>query len=415
MDILIIGDGGREDALAHTLGKDPRVEKIYMTGSSGAQRPKVDLVDLSVDDLEGLRRFAQDKKVDLTIVGPELPLNLGIVDEFKNYQLKIFGPDKKSAYLEGSKDFAKEFMLEYDVATAGYQRFTDYEKAVENIGLYGFPQVIKADGLCAGKGVYICQNEREAREALREIFLEDRFGNQAAKIIVEEFIDGPEVSLLCFVAGDKIYPMETAMDYKKIGDGDKGPNTGGVGCLSPNPYWNKKLEDQSDQLIKNIERGLKDRGLGYSGILFIGYIIDGDQLKVLEFNTRFGDPETEVLLPRLRSRLLDHILASIDHRPIEMDWEKNLSLALILSSKGYPLSYEKGFEIGCLDRLDQDILVFHNGTRIKDQRLVTDGGRVLSLVAKGDTWTSIREKVYGQVKNIDCNKLIYRKDIGLLD
>ncbi len=414
MDILIIGNGGREDALAKSLLKSDKIETIYISPQVGFSHEQIKSINIDVSDLEALRNFALEKHIDLTIVGPELPLNIGIVDFFKEKGLKIFGPDKKSAYLEGSKDFSKEFMEEYGIPTARYERFDDYDEARSCLGIYGYPQVIKADGLCAGKGVYICKDPNEAEEALKEIFLEDRFGDEASKIIVEDYIDGPEVSLLCFVSGNKIYPMDTAMDYKKIGEGDRGPNTGGVGCISPNPYWTDKLQLQSDEIIKRIEKGLEDRDLGYSGILFIGYIIDGSKLKVLEFNTRFGDPETEVLLPRLESSLLDNIMDSLEERPVKMAWSSKKAVGVILTSKGYPLAYESGYEIKGLDRLDQDLILYHNGTRLEGKSLQTNGGRVLSLLALGENLEEARNKVYENIKKIECSNLTYRKDIARL-
>ncbi len=413
MNILIIGSGGREHAIAVCLSKNSQVEKIYLSNFNGGQEDKIEIKHIDHYNFDEVDKFIVDHGVDLTIIGPEDPLNAGIVDYLQDKGHRVFGPRKKSAILEGSKLYAKEFMDKYSINTAKYRSFDSYENALAGLDEFGYPTVVKANGLCQGKGVYICKDREEAELAIKEIFLDKIFKDQGASIVLEEYLQGFEASLLCFVSKNKIYPFDTAMDYKKIYENDLGPNTGGVGAISPNPYWNDDLQEQSDLIIKAIEDGLEKEDIGFSGILFIGYLVQDGKLYVLEFNTRFGDPETEVLLPRLKSDLLENINQSIDEKEVKLEFDKNYAMATILCSMGYPKAYDKGFEIRGLEDL-RDQIIFHNGTKRNGQKVYTNGGRVLSVVALADSLDQARKKVYENIEKISFDNMTYRKDIGLI-
>lgn len=411
MNILIIGAGGREHAIACSLAKNKTIDKIFISKHNGGAGGKIINAEIDHDNFDEVNKFILSNDIGLTIVGPEDPLNAGIVDFLESKGHRVFGPKKKSAILEGSKYFAKKFMNKYGIRTAKYRHFNSYEKALEGLNEFGYPTVVKADGLCQGKGVYICQDRSHAENAIKEIFLDKVFKDEGGSIVLEEYLQGFEASLLCIVSGNKIYPFDTAMDYKKIYEKDKGPNTGGVGAISPNPYWNNDLQNQSEEILAKIEKGLDEENIGFSGILFIGYLIQDEKIYVLEFNTRFGDPETEVLLPRLKSDLLDNINQSIDGKKVILDFDDKVSMATILVSKGYPKSYEKGFEIKGLDKLS-DQIIYHNGTKSEGGKIFSNGGRVLSLVALADSLEEAREKVYENINKISFKNMTYRKDIG---
>lgn len=412
MNILIIGNGGREHAIAWALQKSPKLGKIYFSGHSGVASDNILNANLNISNFEIIDKFIKENDISLVVVGPENPLNDGVVDFLKGRGHKVLGPEKKSALLEGSKSFSKKFMQKYEIPTADYEEVSDYETAISKCELFGFPTVIKADGLCAGKGVYICQNKSEVENALKEIFIDQVFAQEGSKVVIEKFLQGFEASLLCFVSGNKIYPFDTAMDYKKIYENDLGPNTGGVGCISPNPYWNDDFNVQSQSILKKIEKGFECENLGYSGILFIGYLVDNGKVYVLEFNTRFGDPETEVLLPRLKSDLLENILQSVNLEEVKLEFEKNYSMTTILVSNGYPKTFEKGYEIIGLNNLDSNIIVFHNGTKIEDGKILSNGGRVLSVVSVSDSLENARKNVYKNIEKINFENMSFRTDIG---
>lgn len=414
MNILIIGAGGREHAIASCLAKNNTVDKIFISKHNGGANGKIINAEIDHDDFDQVDKFINSNDIGLTIVGPEDPLNAGIVDFLESKGNRAFGPKKKSAILEGSKYFAKKFMDKYGIKTAKYRHFKSYEEALEGLNEFGYPTVVKADGLCQGKGVYICQDRLLAENAIKEIFLDKVFKDEGGSIVLEEYLQGFEASLLCFVSGNKIYPFDTAMDYKKIYEGDKGPNTGGVGAISPNPYWNKDLQAQSEEILDKIENGLEQEDIGFSGILFIGYLIQDGEIYVLEFNTRFGDPETEVLLPRLKSDLLDNINQSIDGEKVVLDFEDNVSMATILTSKGYPKLYDKGYEIKGLEELSDEI-IYHNGTKSEGGKVLSNGGRVLSVVALANSLENARKKVYENIEKISFENMIYRTDIGQIE
>ncbi|MBV1819384.1 phosphoribosylamine--glycine ligase [Anaerosalibacter bizertensis] len=417
MKVLVIGSGGREHALCHKLSESKRVSKIYCAPGNGGTLQVAENVNINPKDIDLLLDFAINKDIDLTVVGPEDPLVNGIVDRFNEKGLKIFGPNKKGAILEGSKIISKGFMEKYNIPTGKYKVFKEAKAAISFLDSLNYPIVIKADGLCAGKGVIICKTKEEGIKAIEDIMVDKKFGLSGEEILIEEFLEGTETSLLCFVSNENIIPMESARDYKKIFEGDKGPNTGGVGCFSPNPVMTDKLKEEIEKsILKNIKIGFKNEDIDFRGILFIGLMLTADGPKVLEFNVRFGDPETEVVLPRLENDIVDIFEKTMDGSLKEEDlkWTDKKCVTVVLTSKGYPVEYEKGKEITENEELDKDIILFHNGTKVEDGKLLTNGGRVLSVTALGDTLKEAREKVYKNIDKIKCDDLCYRKDIGII-
>lgn len=415
MNVLVIGSGGREHALCWKIAKSKNVDKIYCAPGNGGTSLVAENVNIKANDIDLLLNFAVNNKIDLTIVGPEDPLVMGIVDRFEEEGLRIFGPNKRCARLEGSKEFAKYFMEKYNIPTARYRSFNNYEDAVEGLDEFIYPLVIKADGLCLGKGVYICNNYEEAAGVLNEILKKDKFGKEGNKVVIEEFLDGIEASLLCFVTEDNIIPMESAKDYKKIYEGDVGPNTGGVGCYSPGPLFTEELKGRiKEEILDKISYGFKCEKLDYKGVLFIGLMIVNNNPYVLEFNVRFGDPETEVLIPRLDSDIIDIFQQTIDStlKPSGIKWNSSYCLTVVLTSKGYPLCYDKDIEITGYEDLDEDVILFHNGTKYDGDKLLTNGGRVLSITILGNSLDEARNKVYSNINNIKFDGVYFRKDIG---
>lgn len=415
MKVLVIGSGGREHALCWKIAQSSKVDKIYCAPGNGGTHLIAENVDIKANDIDGLLDFAIRSNIDLTVVGPEEPLVLGIVDRFQEKGLKIFGPDKSCARLEGSKSYAKMFMEKYNIPTAKYKSYDNYKEASLGLEEFDYPLVIKADGLCLGKGVEIVNTKEEAIKVLEDILENKKFGKEGNKVVIEEYLDGTEASLLSFVTDNKIIPMESAKDYKKAYDRDQGPNTGGVGAFSPSPLFTDTLKSRiKEEILDRIQWGLQEEGLNYNGILYVGLMIVKGNPKVLEFNVRFGDPETEVLIPRLESDIVDLFQKTMDSTLVGSDilWKKESSLTVVLTSEGYPFKYEKGFEIEGYDSLDESIILFHNGTRFHGKRLLTDGGRVLSVTALGDTLDKAREKVYSNIDSISFKGMVYRKDIG---
>ncbi|WP_406242520.1 phosphoribosylamine--glycine ligase [Tissierella carlieri] len=415
MKVLVIGSGGREHALCWKIAKSQKVSKIYCAPGNGGTADIAENIAINVDEIDKLVQFAMENHIDLTVVGPELPLVLGIVDKFQEKGLKIFGVNKECAELEGSKDFSKGFMEKYNISTAKYKTYTNLNEAIEGLREFTYPLVIKADGLCAGKGVVICQSEDEAMNTLKDILGEKVFGSEGEKVVIEEFLDGIEASLLCVVTKDKIIPMESAKDYKKIYEDDEGPNTGGVGCFSPSPLFDDELNKKIEKnILNNIRVGLDSEKMDFRGILFIGLMIVSDEPKVLEFNVRFGDPETEVLIPRLESDIIDIFQNTIDGTLEKSDliWKEKACVTVVITSKGYPNEYEKGSIITGVDELDKDIILFHNGTKKIDRTLITNGGRVLSVTSLGYTIEEARKKIYSNIDKIKFDGMNYRKDIG---
>lgn len=414
MKILVVGGGGREHAICWKLSKEANVDKIYCAPGNAGISNVAQCIDIQDSDIENLLKFAKENKIDLTIVGPEIPLVAGIVDKFEKEGLKIFGPNKKCAQLEGSKAFSKDFMIRHNLPTAKYKEYTDLDEAISEIDSFGYPVVIKADGLAAGKGVVISENREDAITTLKEMMSDKKFGNAGDKIVVEEFLTGIETSILAFVDNDTIVPMVSSKDHKKVFEGETGLNTGGMGTFSPSEIYTEKLakEVQEKILDKTLE-GFKKDNLNYKGILFVGLMITEDGPKILEYNVRFGDPETQSVLFRLDTDLNKIISEILNNnlKNIEINYSKEEAICVMLTSGGYPENYEKGKVISGLENLDSDIVVFHSGTKFDNENIVTNGGRVIGITAKGKTVKEAGEKVYENIKKINFEKMHYRKDI----
>ena len=414
MRILVVGGGGREHAICWKLNNESNVEKIYCAPGNAGISSVAKCIDIQDSDIENLLKFAKENQIDLTIVGPEIPLVAGIVDAFEKEGLKIFGPNKECAQLEGSKSFSKDFMIRHNLPTAKYKEYTDLDEAISEIDSFGYPVVIKADGLAAGKGVVIPENREDAITTLKEMMSDKKFGKAGDKIVVEEFLNGIETSILAFVDNDTIVPMVSSKDHKKVFEGEAGLNTGGMGTFSPSEIYTDELakEVQEKILDKTLE-GFKKDNLNYKGILFVGLMITEDGPKILEYNVRFGDPETQSVLFRLDTDLNKIISAILDNnlKNIEINYSKEEAICVMLTSGGYPESYEKGKVISGLENLDSDIVVFHSGTKFDNGNIVTNGGRVIGITAKGKTVKEAGEKVYENIKKINFEGMHYRKDI----
>lgn len=407
--VLVIGSGGREHAIVKSLAKSPRVEKIYCAPGNAGIAKDAECVNIKVDDLEGLANFAQRNDINLTVVGPEVSLAAGISDAFNSLGLKIFGPSKGAAQIESSKEFAKKLMAKYNIPTAGYSVFTDYQKALEHIKNEKTPIVIKYDGLAAGKGVVVAQSMKEVEDALSDMLQKRIFGD--GKVIIEEFLEGPEFSFMCFVSGDKVYPLELAQDHKRAYDGDRGPNTGGMGAYSPVPFVSEEMKERAlEEIMKPTARALVEEGVPFTGVLYGGLILIEDGPKVIEFNARFGDPETEVVLPRLQSDLYDFIEAVLNKTDFIPQWSHDAVIGIVLASKGYPGKYEKGAEIKGLENVGCE--VFHMGTADDDGKFLVNGGRVLMVTAHGDDLPAANLNVRKEIALIECPALFHRTDIG---
>ena len=426
MKILIVGGGGREHAIAWKLAQSDKVEKLYCAPGNAGIAEVAECVAIKAEDIAGICSFAEENKIDLTVIGPEVPLSLGIVDALAEKGLKAFGPNKKCAQLEGSKSFTKAFLARHDIPTAGYKEFTDIGELKKSVGLFGYPMVIKADGLAAGKGVIIAEDELTALSSIDQIMGDKIFGEAGDKIVVEEYLTGIEASMLCFVDGKSIVPMESAQDYKRIYDRDQGPNTGGMGTYSPSLIFNDTLETQiREKILEPTINGFQKDGLDFKGVLFIGLMITDDGPKVIEFNNRFGDPETQSVLPRMKTDLLDIMNAVVEERLADqtIEWSDRKAVCIVLASGGYPGDYQKGRTISGLTHVDEDVIVFHSGTKFvkdkdtsEDESLIaTDGGRVLGITALGETHAGAREKAYKNVEKIFFEGVQYRTDIGLLN
>ncbi|WP_343338099.1 Phosphoribosylamine--glycine ligase [Terrisporobacter petrolearius] len=414
MKILVVGGGGREHAICWKLSNESNVEKIYCAPGNAGISNVAQCVNIEDCDIEALLQFAKENKIDLTIVGPEVPLVAGIVDEFEKENLKVFGPNKNCARLEGSKAFSKDFMIRHNLPTAKYKEYTDLNKAIAEIDEFGYPVVIKADGLAAGKGVVIPENREDAISTLKEMMADHKFGHAGDKIVIEEFLTGVETSILAFVDNNSIVPMVSAKDHKKVFEGETGLNTGGMGTFSPSEIYTDKLaqEIQEKILDKTLE-GFKKDNLDYKGILFVGLMITEEGPKVLEYNVRFGDPETQSVLFRLNTDLNKIMTAIIDNnlKNIEISYSKEQAICVMLTSGGYPEAYEKGKVITGLENLDSDIVVFHSGTKFDKENIVTNGGRVIGITAKGSSLKEASDKVYENIKKINFEGMHYRKDI----
>lgn len=415
MRVLVIGSGGREAAITYTLNKSSKVDELYCLPGNPGMGEIATLIDGSVEDLDFILKTVEDLKIDFTVIGPEVPLCMGLADLLESHGHKVFGPTKVAATLEGSKAFSKDFMKRHNIPTAEYVEIDDYKKAVESLKRFKYPLVIKADGLAAGKGVVICEDEEMALKTLKEFMLDGALNNAGSKLVIEEFLKGFECSLLCFTDGETIIPMPTVKDHKQIHDNNKGPNTGGMGTVSPNPFMPNFDDEMLDSILKPFIKGLKEDEIDYRGVIFIGLMIDNNKAKVLEFNVRFGDPETQSIMLRLESDLFDIMYATSTKslKDIDIKWNDDTVCTLVLASDGYPGTYKKGLEIKNLDKVDEDIVIFHAGTKLVDNKLVTNGGRVLNICAKGNNLQEARAKVYKAAEIIDFEGKYYRKDIGL--
>lgn len=418
MKVLVIGNGAREHAIAWKLRMSPLVQELFIApGNYGTEKIGKN-VNIGVEDLEGLKAFALAEKIDLTVVGPEGPLVLGIVDVFRAAGLKIIGPDKRGAQLEGSKDYAKEFMVRHNIPTAAYATYTDYEKAVEGLNAFHLPVVVKADGLAAGKGVIIANTKTEAVDALKLIFLDQKFGDSGNKVVLEEFMDGVEVSILCLVDGDTIIPLETAQDYKRAFNNDEGPNTGGMGTYSPSRYLVGELYDQAiEKVVKPTLKGIQADGYDYRGIVFIGIMITNEGPKVVEYNCRFGDPETQSVLARLESDLMEVFvkLSRKELSKVDLKWSDKVAVSVVLAAGGYPDNYASGIEVKAPERfsgLTDAGILFAAGLKSENKVPVTAGGRVMTATALGETFEIARDRAYALAKLVEFEGMHYRTDIG---
>ena len=410
MKVLVVGSGGREHAIVDALFRSPSVDKIYCAPGNAGIAQQAECVAIKDTDVEKLKQFAVENGVDLTVVGPEAALAVGVVDEFRKAGLPIFGHTKAAARIESSKEFAKELMAKYDIPTAGYKAFDNYDEAVAYVEARPLPAVLKYDGLAAGKGVVIAESMDDAREALRDMLLDDRFGK--GRVVVEDFLTGPEFSLMCFVEGENVYPMPVAQDHKRAFDGDKGPNTGGMGAYTSLPFiTDEDLAFAMEKVMRPTAKAMVAEGCPLSGVLYGGLMKTPDGVKVIEFNARFGDPETEVVLPLIDSDIANVFEAvAKGEKPAEIVWSKDVTLGIVLASKGYPGDYAKGYPIRGIENVDGT--VFHMGTAVKDGEFVTAGGRVLFVVAKGATLADAHRKANEEVAKIECENLFYRTDIG---
>ena len=416
MNILVIGGGAREHAICYAIHQSSKLSKLYaIPGNYGiSQLAECHIID--TNDFDELFSFAIKKAIDLIIVGPEVPLVNGIVDFFTSRKIKIFGPDQFAAQLEGSKSFTKDICKKYNIPTATYETFSNAKDALVYIDNHSIPLVIKVDGLAAGKGVIIAETRDHAINSVNEIF-SGKFGNAGDEIVIEEFLDGEEASYFIISDGESFIPLTSAQDHKRIGDGDIGLNTGGMGAYSPAPIMNKELEEKTiNKIIKPTIKAMNDYGSPYIGILYAGLMIKDNEPKLIEYNVRFGDPECQVIIPRLENDLVE-LLVNVKEKNLDnytLKWKENFAITVVLAAKGYPESYETGDEIKGLDAIDNidDVEIFHAGTKTKNNKIVTSGGRVLNINGYGKNLVDAKEKAYSLVKKINWSGCYYRKDIG---
>ena len=410
MKVLVVGSGGREHAIVEAISRSPKASKIYATPGNAGIAALAECVAIKDTEVEKLLEFAKANEVDLTVVGPEAALAVGIVDRFREEGLKIFGPTKAAAEIEASKDFAKRLMFKYDVPTAGYETFTDFDAALAYVKKGTLPTVLKYDGLAAGKGVVIATTMEEAEATLRDMLLDTKFGE--GRVVIEEFLTGEEFSLMCFVAGNKICAMPVAQDHKRAYDNDEGPNTGGMGAYTELPFVTE--EDHAyamENIMQRVADAMVAEGTPFTGVLYGGLMKTPNGIKVIEFNARFGDPETEVVLPRLKSDAIDVFMAVASNEQPRAEWSEGATLGIVLASKGYPGDYAKGYAIRGIENVKES-KIYHMGTAMKDGELVTNGGRVMIVVAEAPTLREAQQKAEADVARIECDNLFHRTDIG---
>ena len=409
MNVLVIGSGGREHAIVEAISRSPKAPKIYAAPGNAGIAQLAECVAIKDTEVDKLLEFAKANAIDLTVVGPEAALAAGVVDAFRAEGLKIFGPTKAAAEIEASKDFAKRLMVKYDVPTAAYETFSDFDAALAYVKKGTLPTVLKYDGLAAGKGVVIATTMEEAEATLRDMLLDTRFGK--GSVVIEEFLTGEEFSLMCFVAGNKICPMPVAQDHKRAYDNDEGPNTGGMGAYTELPFISE--EDHAyamEKIMQRVADAMVAEGTPFTGVLYGGLMKTPNGIKVIEFNARFGDPETEVVLPRLKSDAIDVFMAVASNEQPAAEWSEGATLGIVLASKGYPGDYTKGHVIRGVERVESK--VYHMGTAMKDGELVTNGGRVMFVVAEAPTLREAQQKAMEDVERIECDNLFHRNDIG---
>jgi len=413
MNVLVIGSGGREHAIAKQFSISPSVEKVFVAPGNDGMHDDVEVIAIDTMDFAGLAQFAKEHAVDLTFVGPEQPLAEGIVDFFTQRGLRIFGPTKAAAQIESSKSYAKELMNKYNIPTAAHATFTESEQAIHYIQTQGAPIVIKADGLAAGKGVVVAMTEEEAIAAVQDMIGNQRFGESSSRVVIEEFLDGEEFSFMSFVHKGQIYPMVIAQDHKRAYDGDKGPNTGGMGAYSPVPQISQDVVDIAYQtVVEPTVKGMEADGVSFTGILYAGLILTKNGPKVIEFNARFGDPETQVVLPRMQSDFGAFMNALMDEKPFDLQWTNDAMLGVVIAAEGYPGDVVKGNALPNLEALSATHAVYHAGTKFVDGKFVGNGGRVLLVAAKAPTLQEAQQQVYAGIATAEWDNFFYRKDIG---
>ena len=418
MKVLVVGSGGREHAIVWKLKQSPKADKIYCAPGNAGIAKDAECVPIAAMEIDKLVKFAKDEKIDFTIIGMDDPLVAGVVDAFEAEGLKVFGPRKNAAIIEGSKAFSKDLMKKYGIPTAKYETFDNYDEAKAYVLSQSVPVVVKADGLALGKGVLICNTHDEAVAALDEIMVDKKFGASGSKVVIEEFLTGPEVSVLSFCDGKTVVPMVSAQDHKRAFDNDEGLNTGGMGTFSPSRIYTKEINDECmEKIFKPTVAAMAAEGRTFVGILYFGLMLTKDGMKVIEYNARFGDPETQVILPRLKTDMLEIMEACVDKTldKMNIEWYDNAAVCVVEASGGYPVSYEKGFEITGLDEVAKrdDIVVFHAGTALKDGKLVTNGGRVLGITGIGKDLDEARKIAYEGVDIVNFEKKHFRHDIGI--
>ena len=409
MKVLVVGSGGRCHAIVEALSKSPQVEKIFCAPGNAGIAALAECVAIKETKVDELCEFAKQNGVELTVVGPEVALEAGIADTFKQNGLRIFGPSKAAARIETSKEFAKELMQKYEVPTAAFRTFTDFDEAMAYVKAGSLPTVLKYDGLAAGKGVVIAETLEQAEEALRDMLLDEKFGQ--GKVVIEEWLEGPEFSLLCFVNGKEVYPMPVSQDHKRAYDGDEGPNTGGMGAYTELPFiTDEDLEYAMENIMRRTASAMVEEGCPFCGVLYGGLMKTKQGIKVIEFTARFGDPETEVILPRMTSDICQVFCDVADGKTPTIEWNNMATLGIVLASKGYPGSYEKGYVIEGTEEVDGSI--YHMGTALKDGKYVTSGGRVMIVVCQAPTLREAQQKAAAEVAKIKCDNLFHRNDIG---
>ncbi len=407
--VLVVGGGGRSHAIVDSLSRSAKVSKIYCAPGNAGIGAQAECVPIQVSDIPALLEFAKSNAIDMTVVGPEASLAAGIVDAFREAGLAIFGPTKAAARIESSKEYAKDLMARHDIPTAAYRTFSDFDEALAYVKAGPIPVVIKYDGLAAGKGVVVALTLSEAEDALRDMLLDEAFGK--GRVVIEEFLDGPEFSFMCLVNGDRLYPLDIARDHKRAYDHDAGPNTGGMGAYSPVPFVTTEIRQTAlETILRPVAEAMVKEGVPFTGVLYGGLILHKGTPKVIEFNARFGDPETEVVLPRLKSDFYDLIEAAVEGREFETEWKEESVLGVVMAAIGYPGKYEKGYPVRGLE--DIKTPVYHMGTAWRDGKTLTVGGRVLMVLGEGDTLAAARKAAYDAVGKVDCSGLFNRSDIG---